>query len=208
MRLISKLFYCSALFMAMAAQAETEPHSRAVPETSGWEFGLSAGQTWLDSEAAAQAAIDDRAELFLLNVQYYFAATPWMINFGGGSLGYDDYSGFSQTVQEQYSGDTYSKDSSASGTILFIEGGANYPINTALFVQGRLGLSSVFGSSRNIDNCDNCYEEDFDIGGGAYGALTFGGTIADTVEVSLQYHYYLSGDLESSLSLNVGSHFF
>lgn len=197
-----------ALLFASAACASDPSKFQTVPKTSGWEFGLSAGQTHIDSAAATDAYIGDSADIFTLNIQYYFANSPWMLNAGGGSLSYDDQLGFSQVVREEYTGDIYTKDSAARGTILFIEGGANYPINPALFLQGRLGLSSVFGSSRSIDNCSNCQEEDFDINGGSYGSVTFGGTIADKVEIALQYQYYLSGDLTSTVSLNVGSHFF
>ncbi|HMU66446.1 MAG TPA: hypothetical protein PKE57_04845 [Cellvibrionaceae bacterium] len=198
----------TSLALTSTTHAQDSANHSAVPESAGWEFGLSAGQAQLDKDAAAKAYIGDSADLFTLNVQYYFANSPWMINAGGGSLSYDDQLGFSQVVREEYSGDTYSKDSSASGTILFIEAGANYPLNAALFLQGRLGLSSVFGSSRSIENCKNCWEEDFDINGGAYGSFTFGGTIANKVELALQYQYYLSGDLASAVSLNIGSHFF
>lgn len=206
---IATLIAATALLtLSSLALAEGQSPRAMQPEFAGWEFGLSAGQARLDKEAAAQAFIGDSADLFTLNVQYYFANSPWMINAGGGSLSYDDQLGFNQLVREEYSGDTYSKDSSASGTLLFVEAGANYPLNSALFLQGRVGLSSVFGSSRHIDNCKNCWEEDFDINGGAYGSFTFGGTIANTVELALQYQYYLSGDLASTISLNIGSHFF
>ncbi|MFO1368676.1 MAG: hypothetical protein U1F46_06730 [Marinagarivorans sp.] len=205
---IATLITTAALTFSTLALAESQNPRAMQPEFAGWEFGLSAGQAQLDKEAAAQAFIGDSADLFTLNVQYYFANSPWMINAGGGSLSYDDQLGFNQLVREEYSGDTYSKDSSASGTLLFVEAGANYPLNSALFLQGRVGLSSVFGSSRHIDNCKNCWEEDFDINGGAYGSFTFGGTIANTVELALQYQYYLSGDLASTISLNIGSHFF
>jgi hypothetical protein len=204
---IAALFTLTAS-IATSAWAQGQDNRSLVPDSPGWEFGLSAGQAKIDKEAAAKAYIGDSADLFTLNLHYYFAGSPWMINAGGGSLDYDDQLGFSQLVRDEYSGDTYSKDSSASGTILFAEAGAHYPLNSVVFLEGRLGLNTIFGSSRSIDNCKNCWEEDFDINGGAYGSLSFGGTIADTVEIALQYQYYLSGDLASSISLNIGSHFF
>ncbi|MEY4588215.1 MAG: hypothetical protein RL497_291 [Pseudomonadota bacterium] len=198
----------NTLLLTSAVLAETPSPIKTVPNTAGWEFGLSYGQTHIDTQAAFNADIGDSADVFTLNVQYYFANSPWLLNAGGGSLSYDDKQGYSQTVRNKDTGEVLTKDSSADGTILFIEGGANYPINSALFVQGLVGLDTVFGSSRSIDYCDDCTKKSFDINGGAYGLVKFGGTIADTVEVSLQYQYYLSGDLTSSASLNIGSHFF
>jgi len=101
----------SALILTSAALASEPGGVKTSPEYAGWEFGLTLGQTQIDSNAAGKADIGDTADTFTLYAEYYFANSPWVVNGGLGYLGYDDKAGYSQMVQEQYSGKTYTKNS-------------------------------------------------------------------------------------------------
>jgi hypothetical protein len=64
----------------------------------------------------------------------------------------------------------------------------------------------MLASERGISNCSNCYSEDIEIDGGIYGVLGVGQTLG-SLDLSVQFQQYLSGDLDNTIRLKLSGAF-
>jgi hypothetical protein len=183
---------CCPLF-SLTVQAQDE---------SGWAWSGRLGNLNIDSEVAQKQYVDDAAVIVGFAAERYTDTSDFTLTIGADFISYDDKATFRQLTTD---GD---KRSSASGFMLFVEYGPKlrFGVDKSLFFVAHGGLSAVLGSERSIGNCTDCYTEDIELDGGAYGLLGIG-HIFSSVELSLQFQQYFTGDFDNSLSLKLSSAF-
>lgn len=196
---------CTLAILAFTLADCAQAQSPSQPTRGGWEWGGYIEHINIDPEVASREWIEDSANALALGAEYYVPNS--MLTLGGGFefLAYSDKADFSQRVEDIY-GDTRSESSDASAAAAYAEVGLNFPLD-AMFITAKLGANTLFSSSRSISNCEDCYEDDIDINGGAYLQAQFG-TVIGWAELSLVYKHYLSGDLESAAGVSLTRHFF
>jgi hypothetical protein len=111
-------------------------------------------------------------------------------------------------VRDNWYGDEGYEESDANALMLFAEYGPKYRFgqDNMSFFTVRGGVSGMLASERSISNCSNCYEEDIEIDGGVYGVLGIGQTLG-SLDLSLQFQQYLSGDLDNTVRLKLSGAF-
>jgi len=70
-----------------------------------------------------------------------------------------------------------------------------------VYYRAGIGASNITKARRAFDNCDRCEETDFDIEGGGYWLAAIGKRLSRGSGVGLSARYYMTGDLDSSLTL-------
>ncbi|MEN0038101.1 MAG: hypothetical protein AAGC78_13585 [Cellvibrio sp.] len=189
---------------AFAAPSNNNPNNL---DYTGWSFSGHVDHITIDSKAAAEQWIEDTATAVGGSAEYYSSKTENTLVLGASFLFYRDNAEFAQYV-EDYWGDVDYSESDANAFMLFAEYGPKYRFgqDNMTFVTVRGGVSGIIGSERSISGCRNCYSEDIDIKGGAYGVLGIGQTLG-SLDLSLQFQQYFSGDLDNSLRLKISGAF-
>ena len=187
-----------------AAPASNNPNNA---DYTGWSWSGHIDHVTIDSEAAAEQWIEDSATAIGGAAEYYSSTTENTLVLGASVLLYRDNAEFAQYV-EDYWGDVDYTESDATAFMLFAEYGPKYRFGSdnMSFVTVRGGVSGILASERGISNCSNCYSEDIEIDGGVYGVLGIGQTLG-SLDLSLQFQQYLSGDLDNTLRLKLSGAF-
>lgn len=174
---------------------------------TGWSWSGHVDHINIDKQAAAEEWIEDTALAIGGAAEYYASDRESTLSLGTSFLFYRDNAAFSQYI-EDYWGDESYEESDAYAFMLFAEYGPKYRFgrDNMSFFSVRGGVSAIFGSERSITNCRNCYSEDIEIDGGAYGLLGIGQTLG-AVDISLQFQQYFSGDLDNTLRLKISGAF-
>lgn len=174
---------------------------------TGWSWSGHADHINIDKQAAAEQWIEDTAFAIGGAAEYYSSDSENTLSLGTSILFYRDNAEFSQYV-EDYWGDEDYEESDANAFMLFVEYGPKYRFgrDNMSFFSVRGGFSGILGSERSISNCRNCYSEDIEIDGGAYGVLGIGQTLG-AIDIGLQFQQYFSGDLDNTLRLKISGAF-
>jgi hypothetical protein len=168
-----------------------------------WNFSVDLDSMKINSDAAEREYIDDKATVLGFAAEYDTGKNGIVVGGGFDLISYDDNAGFDQNTNRG------NKSSNASGSLLYVEAGPTLHFGTEAkaFFDARLGYSHMMQSERSIDYCSNCYSEDINIDGGAYGTLAIGRLLGDHFALSLEYQQFFSGDLDNSLGLKFGYHY-
>lgn len=174
---------------------------------TGWSWAGHVDHVTIDSQAAAEQWIEDTATAIGGTAEYYSSKTENTLVLGVNFLFYRDNAAFAQYV-EGYWGDVDYTESDANAFMVFAEYGPKYRFgqDNMTFVTVRGGVSGMLFSERAISFCSNCYSEDIDIDGGAYGVLGIGQTLG-SLDLSLQFQQYFSGDLDNTVRLKLSGAF-
>lgn len=201
--LLKPLILGSCLVASHAALAQSNDNVRH----TGWSFSGHADHVNIDKEAAAEQWIEDTAFAIGAAAEYYASDSENTLLLGASILFYRDRAEFSQRVEDWWGYDSY-EESSANAFMLFAEYGPKYRFgqDNMSFFSVRGGVSGILGSERSISNCGNCYSEDIEVDGGVYGVLGVGQTLG-SIDVSLQFQQYFSGDLDNSIRLKIAGAF-
>jgi len=201
-------FALSAALISPLTQAATPGNQPGNTTSYGnWSWSGHVDHVTIDSEAAAEAFIEDSATELGVAAEYYTNTSENTLSLGLNLLFYRDNAAFHQYVEDYWGDESYSE-SDATAVMLFAEYGPKYRFgqDNMSFVVVRGGISGIFASERGISNCSNCYSEDIDIDGGAYGVLGIGHTLGG-IDLSLQFQQYFSGDLDNALRLKISGAF-
>lgn len=197
---------CASLFAssAFAANSSNNPNNA---EYTGWSWSGHVDHINIDKQAAAEQWIENTATAVGGSAEYYSSKTENTLVLGASFLFYRDNAEFAQYV-EDYWGDVDYSESDANAFMLFAEYGPKYRFgqDNMTFVTVRGGVSGILGSERSISGCRNCYSEDIDIEGGVYGVLGIGQTLG-SLDLSLQFQQYFSGDLDNSIRFKISGAF-
>jgi hypothetical protein len=177
-----------------------------LPYTSGWGFSGYVDNQSIDSKVAEQERVDDSAIVVGFAAERYNSANNYTLNLGLDILIYDDKAEFTQETENTWSGDTENSDSAARGFLLYADYGPRFKFgaDNANYFTVRGGFSIMISSDRSIGNCTNCWSEDIDIDGGAYGLLGIGHSFG-SVSLGLQAKQYLTGDLGTGIGIKLSS---
>jgi hypothetical protein len=189
---------------AFAAPSNNNPNNM---DYTGWSWSGHVDHVTIDSQAAAEQWIEDSATAIGGAAEYYSSKTENTLVLGASILLYRDNAEFAQYV-EDYWGDVDYTESDATAFMLFAEYGPKYRFgqDNMSFFSVRGGVSGILASERSISNCRNCYSEDIEIDGGVYGVLGIGQTLG-SLDLSLQFQQYLSGDLDNTIRLKLSGAF-
>ncbi len=119
---------------------------------------------------------------------------------------YSDNNGFSVQTEGVFGGVERS-DSSASGLSGFGELGYSYTPSKKIELSLMAGYELMLSSSRSVSNCSNCPSEDIDIDTGAYFNPKVVYTFDNMWTLGLSYNSYVSSDVESLISIQLGKRF-
>lgn len=176
---------------------------------TGWSWSGHVDHVTFDKVAAAkpEAQVKDTATAIGGAAEYYSSATENTLSLGINFLFYRDTAAFSQYVKD-YWGDIDYSESDANAFMVFAEYGPKYRFgqDNMTFVTVRGGVSGMLYSERGISGCRNCHEEDIDIDGGLYGVLGIGQTLG-SLDLSLQFQQYFTGDIDNSVRLKLSGAF-
>ena len=187
-----------------AAPGNTNPNNA---DYTGWSWSGHVDHVTIDSEAAAEQWINDNATAVGGAAEYYSSKSESTLVLGASVLFYRDNAEFAQYV-EDYWGDVGYTESDANAFMVFAEYGPKYRFgqDNMSFFTVRGGVSGMLYSERAISSCSNCYSEDIDIDGGVYGVLGVGQTLG-SLDLSLQFQQYFSGDLDNTIRLKLSGAF-
>ena len=202
--LLTRCLLCASLLTTAATFANDNPNNT---EYTGWSWSGHLDHVTIDTQAADEQRIENTATAFGGAAEYYSSTTENTLVLGGSILFYRDNAEFAQYV-EDYWGDIDYAESDATAAMLFAEYGPKYRFgqNNMSFFTVRGGVSGIFGSERSISNCRNCASEDIDIDGGVYGVVGIGQTLG-SLDLSLQFQQYFSGDLDNTIRLKLSGAF-
>lgn len=190
----------------VAGQLAYAQNTNTVRQT-GWSWSGHADHINIDKEAAASQWIEDTAFAIGGAAEYYASDSENTLSLGASMLFYRDNAAFSQYVEDWWGDYSYEK-SDANAFMLFAEYGPKYRFgrDNMSFFSVRGGVSGILGSERSISGCNNCYEEDIEIDGGLYGVLGIGQTLG-SIDISLQFQQYFTGDLDNTFRLKISGAF-
>lgn len=180
-----------------------------VPAGAGqWNFGGYVGTVNFDSEEAFLEGVEDSATSLGGYTEYQTDALI-AVSLGGEFLFYDDNEEFSQLVEYDDifgdDSDIRSESSDALAIHFFADVGPRWKFgNGYAAVAG--GLVSALYSERSISNCVDCRAEDIDLDGGGYVKLA-AGVKAGAVNLGLLYRNFISGDIDNSIYITIGTAF-
>lgn len=203
--LAKPLFLTGCLVASQSLFAQTA--SDAPPRHTGWSWSGHADHVTIDKEAAAREWIEDTAFAIGGAAEYYASDSENTLSLGASILFYRDDAAFSEYVEDWWGHEGY-EESDANALMLFAEYGPKYRFgrDNMSFFSARGGVSGILGSERSISNCSNCYSEDIEIDGGVYGVIGIGQTLG-SIDLSLQFQQYFSGDLDNTVRLKISGAF-
>jgi hypothetical protein len=199
------LSFTSFATTALAATPSNRPAANGY--MSNWSWSGHLDHVNIDSEAAWLQGIDDGATALGFAAERYTNTSEMTLSLGASILFYNDNDEFAQYVRDSW-GDVDYTESSANALMVFAEYGPKYRFgaDNLSFFTVRGGASAILGSERSISNCSNCYAEDIEIDGGIYGVLGVGQTMG-SLDWSLQFQQYFSGDLDNVIRLKLSGAF-
>jgi hypothetical protein len=186
-------------------KTEKVPNRPMATDLQGtWSWGLAVESVKFDSKKAALEGIGDSTTTLDIEAEY-FIRNHFTTSFGFSFVPYNDKNDFSVVTQNQTTDEIQTSSSDASAMALYAEMGYRrfFPTSLPYYTTARLGVSSLIASERSISNCSNCPSEDIDINGGIYARAGVGARFGNTWALGLDYKHYLSGDIDSSISLGV-----
>ena len=191
--------------LSFAALLATPMMATAAPKEeaySGWNWSAHVGTLNIDSKVAQVQGIEDSAWVLGAAAERFSSDSILTFLVGIDLVGYSDNYSFSQDT------DHGQKSSSASAAMVYVEFGPKIKFGAEEnnYLITHIGLSNLFGSERSIDFCSDCYSENIDVKGGAYGVLGVGHSFG-RVDIGLQYQQYFGGDLDNSLRFDVSTSF-
>lgn len=197
---LKTLMSCSLVILLsspLLVSAAPEPEA-----TSGWSWSGHVANLNIDAKAADDQYIDSSAVVFGFAAERYASDSIYTFTAGVDFVSYDDKGSFSQNTTGGV------KDSDASAILVYVEYGPRFALGAdkANYVTAHAGFSGIFASSRGIGYCSNCYSEDINLDGGAYGSLGIGHSFT-SFDIGLQFQQYFTGDLDNSLRLRFSSKF-
>jgi len=201
------LVLLNILIVPLASAQRQHPPQTPPQVQSGWSWSGFVEQVTLDEVVAAREGVDNTASAIGFAGERYTSDTNMTLSLGMSLLLYDDNNEFIQYVHDNW-GDSRYEESSASAVMVFADYGPKlrFGIDNRNFVMVRGGASRIFGSERSIGFCSNCYTEEIDVDGGAYGVLGLGRTLGN-FDISLQFQQYFTGDLDNTLRLKISGAF-
>lgn len=205
--LLKTCLFSASLLAATSFAAAPYNNNPNNADYTGWSWSGHVDHVTIDSEAAAGQWIEDSATAIGGAAEYYSSKSENTLVLGASVLLYRDNAEFAQYV-EDYWGDVDYTESDATAFMLFAEYGPKYRFgqDNMSFFTVRGGVSGILASERGISNCSNCYSEDIEIDGGVYGVLGIGQTLG-SLDLSLQFQQYFSGDLDNSIRLKLSGAF-
>jgi hypothetical protein len=201
MKTLTKLLLLSPLFLPTAAIAQT------YPTTPGWSWSGHVDHMTFDKEAAWEQGIADNATAVGFSVERFQNTTENTWSLGMNFIFYNDDDEFAEYVEDYWGYANY-EESNASAISIFAEYGPRYRFGAdrLSFFSVRGGVTGIIYSERGINDCRDCYSEDIDIDGGLYGLLGIGRTTG-SIDWSLQFQQYLSGDIDNVIRLRISGTF-
>lgn len=205
--LFTSCLFSASLFTVGAFAAVPSNNNPNNTDYTGWSWSGHVDHITIDSQAAAEQFIEDSATAIGGAAEYYSSKTENTLVLGMNFLFYRDNAEFAQFI-EDYWGDVDYTESDATAFMLFAEYGPKYRFgqDNMSFFTVRGGVSGMLYSERAISYCSDCYSEDIDIDGGLYGVLGLGQTLG-SLDISLQFQQYFTGDLDNSLRLKISGAF-
>lgn len=201
MKSLTKPFLIFLLGIPCAAMAQQ------YPATPGWSWSGHVEHMTFDDETAWEQGIADNATAIGFAVERFQNTTENTWSLGMNFIFYNDDDEFAQYV-EDYWGDVDYQESDANAISVFAEYGPRYRFGAdkLSFFTVRGGLSGMLYSERGIGNCSDCYSEDIDIDGGLYGLVGIGRSTS-SIDWSLQFQQYFSGDIDNVIRLKISGTF-
>lgn len=119
----------------------------------------------LNADVAAANGIADDG----LGLGFSYSGEKGLFNFTTGASFFfiDDEAEFSQRVENDWTGDQSTEDSSIDAGSLYIDAGVQYPFSGRLAL-GLNGGYRYFSIDRSITNCRDCYSEDIAVESDTY----------------------------------------
>ena len=196
------------LSIASFTQAATPANRPAAnPSYSAWSWSGHVDHINIDEESAWLQGVDEGATAIGFAAERYTNTSEMTLSLGMSFIMYNDNDEFAQSVENYYGNIKYSE-SDASAIMLFAEYGPKYRfgMDNMSFFTARAGVSGILASERSISGCSDCYSEDIDLDGGAYGLLGVGHTFGN-FDLGLQFQQYLSGDINNVIRLKFSGSF-
>ena len=170
---------------------------------NGWSIGGSAANLWISPEAAEREGLGETS--FGLKLFGEYKHGMWLGSFGLNAYTLDDRDEFSQTTENQTTGDIENSSSSAEALGFFAAVGPIWELGKEqkFSLYSQLGFSNIFSAERSISFCDNCRKENIELDAGLY--ITAGGfyEIHRNGKLGLSIEQYIaSDDLERELSIS------
>jgi hypothetical protein len=205
--LLSSCLLSASLLAAGAFAATPSNNNPNNNDYTGWSWSGHVDHVTIDSEAAAEQFIEDTATAIGGAAEYYSSRTENTLVLGMNFLFYRDNAEFAQYIRDYWGYVDY-EESDATAFMLFAEYGPKYRFgqDNMSFFTVRGGVSGMLYSERAISYCSDCYSEDIDIDGGVYGVLGIGQTLG-SLDISLQFQQYFSGDLDNSIRFKISGAF-
>ncbi|GAB2524451.1 hypothetical protein [Microbulbifer agarilyticus] len=156
-----------ASVMAVNASAEEMPMAEVSENYYQGSWSLHGEIFNFDADVARIDGVSDSG--FGLGAGYSGEYGLFNFNIGAGAILVDDKAEFSQYVENEWSGDRSTEDSSIAAWNLNVDAGVQYPLSESRkFLVGlNLGYRHL-DMSRQIAGCSNCYSEDIAISGDTY----------------------------------------
>ncbi|RZA06065.1 MAG: hypothetical protein EOO68_05660 [Moraxellaceae bacterium] len=176
---------------------------------NGWSWAAHVDHINISDDVANRpdVLVGDTATALGVAAEYFTGGNNMTYSVGLNYIFYNDNNEFSQYIDDYWSGYGY-EESDAGGFMAYVEVGPEYHFGAdgLSFFTVRGGYSGIFSSERSISNCDNCYSEDINIDGGAYGVLGVGRSLG-YLNVGVQFQQYFSGDLNNAIRLTLSGSF-
>ncbi len=188
--------------MSFAAAAQ-QLVSEVAEYRSSW--GVSGEVINFNADIAAANGISDSG--IGLGLSYSGEEGLFNFTFGVSFFLIHDRDKFSQEVEDTWSGDESTEDSSIDAGSLYVDGGIRYPLSGS-FALGLNAGYRYFDIERAITNCRDCYKEDVGIDSDTYLKPFVRFAFNESISGSLAYFSY-TGDkgAENSLQFEVGARF-
>lgn len=194
------LVILTLLLLPFTSNSEEINDQEVLDIPQGWAMSFNLGSTSINSELSAQGL---GGSAFNFGMSFDYLEQDWYSSILIDILEFDDENEFKQGVVSNYGSDS-TETSTASATSIGGAIGKAFFVNnnkTMLYAQG--GANILFGASRAIDNCSNCYEEDLDVSGGLFARL--GANIySDNIVFGVYSSFGLSGDIDNVFGIKVG----
>lgn len=186
----------SAVASAAAAQ---QPMAESAAYRSSW--GASGEVINFDPAIAAYNGIDDSG--LGMGVSYSGQKGLFNFNIGLSFFFIDDEAEFSQRIENNWTGDESTEESSIDAGSVYIDGGIQVPVSeSGNFLLGLNAGYRYFDIDRGISYCSDCYSEDISIDSDTYLKPFARLFFSDQVSGTLAYYSY-TGDKGADDSVQV-----
>lgn len=146
-----------------SAAVAQEMGSESAEYRGSW--GVSGEVVNIDAGIAAANGVADSG--FGLGVSYSGEKGLFNFTVGASFFFIDDEAEFSQRVENDWTGDESTEDSSIDAGSLYFDGGVLYPVGDR-FALGLNAGYRYFDIDRSISYCHNCYSEDISVDSDTY----------------------------------------